>query len=381
MPDPAVVSKSDIRVLHLVDFFGIGGLEKVLKDLVLNSPATIRPSVCTLKGGGQFSADVAARGIPVRHLDMILRHRPKTDVLADICALIRAGQIDIVHCHDLTSWSFGAAAALRTRTRLMTTKHGSFEKSTIGRVLQLKALSLFTDCVVAVSPEVQAELATRYFVSRRKLRVIYNGIAPLAAGDGLDRDTARRKLGLCAGDFVLGTVTRFYPVKNLPMQVRLVDALKDRIPNLKYLVVAPAQGSHWEEIRGLVAARGLESRFVFLGSHNDVPAVLKALDLFVMTSLTEGTSIALLEAMRSPLPVVVSAVGGNRHIVQHGVNGFLFGLDDFDGLLEIVLRLYGQPSLRDEIAGKAAAVVDTFSMQSMISAYQREYFRLLERHH
>ena len=97
-----------------------------------------------------------------------------------------------------------------------------------------------------------------------------------------------------------------------------------------------------------------------------------------MTSHTEGTSIALLEAMQAGLPAVVSNVGGNVHIISSGKNGYLFDLDQFDALKDIVMKLYADPSLRQRIGEAAVETARKYGAASMATRYQEEYFRILQ---
>jgi glycosyltransferase involved in cell wall biosynthesis len=183
-------------------------------------------------------------------------------------------------------------------------------------------------------------------------------------------------LGLTNDHFVIGTITRFYPVKNLAAQVHLVNQIKNSIPNLAYIIVAPLEGEHYHEISALIDSLNLRKYFHLLGFRRDISTLLSAFNIFVMTSLTEGTSIALLEAMQSGLPVIVSNVGGNRHIIQNGHNGFLFDLNDPHDLEKYTMHLYNNWPLCRLMGKNAAETAKTFSAESMVRKYHDEYCRL-----
>ncbi|KIH75477.1 hypothetical protein GFER_16090 [Geoalkalibacter ferrihydriticus DSM 17813] len=236
-----------------------------------------------------------------------------------------------------------------------------------------KILSLLTDRIVAVSPEVRDDLVQREFIKGSKVDVIYNGInlEPFAVAGS--KEAAKNKLGLDAGSFVTGTVTRFYPVKNVELQIDMVERLKDRIPQLKHLIVAPIANDLGRKIKADIAERGLEGNIVLLGYREDIPQVLKAMDLFVLTSLSEGTSIALIEAIAANLPVVVSNVGGNPNLVEDGVNGFLFDLDKEGDFEAKVLRVYENRDVAEKFASQQRGIAEKFSEKKMIANYKFIY--------
>ena len=169
---------------------------------------------------------------------------------------------------------------------------------------------------------------------------------------------------------------KIYPVKNLAIQIKLVNQLKSLIPNLAYVIAAPYEGAYFHQITALIDSMNLRKYIHLLGFRPDIPLVLSSFDVFVLTSLTEGTSMALLEAMQTGLPVVVSNVGGNSHIISNGQNGFLFDLQDPDMLKEYIMELYKDPKLRRNIGDKAAETAKKYSVDHMALQYKNEYCRL-----
>jgi|LSQX01.2.fsa_nt_gb glycosyltransferase involved in cell wall biosynthesis len=375
MPSPTSSAGRPIRILHVVENFGVGGLEQVIKTLALCSSPLIKPHICVLRWTGAFLEDLDRRDIPWWKLqappDGFRR------IVRDLGSVVAGADIDIIHCHDLKSWFHASFVARRTKTKLLVTRHGSFDRRTLKQVALVQLASLSTDRVIAVSPDIASDLVARYHIPDRKVGVIVNGLPP--PPDTLPHPgAAKLRLGLDPDSFVLGTVTRFYPVKNIPLQLELVEALRSRIPNLVYVVAAPIEGKHFQEIDAIIDAKKLRSHVRLLGFRPDIPEVLSAFDVFIMTSHTEGTSIALLEAMQAGLPAVVSNVGGNVHIISSGQNGYLFDLDQFDALKDIVMKLYADPSLRQRIGEAAVETARKYGAASMATRYQEEYFRILQ---
>lgn len=377
LPPPTSSAGSPIRILHVVENFGVGGLEQVIKTLALCPPPLIRPHLCVLRWAGAFLDDLATRNIPWWKLQSSPDSRGFRSVVKELCSVVAGADIDIIHCHDLKSWFYCSFVARRTKTKLLVTRHGSFDRRTLKQMALIQIASLSTDRVIAVSPDIASDLIQRNHIPARKVVTILNGLPP-PSDALLDRASAKLRLGLDADSFVLGTVTRFYPVKNITLQLELVEALRSSIPNLAYVIAAPLMGKYFQQIDAIIEAKNLRSHVRLLGFRRDIPEVLSAFDVFIMTSHTEGTSMALLEAMQSGLPAVVSNVGGNAHIISSGSNGYLFDLDQFHALKDIILKLYADPSLRQRIGEAAVETSRKYGAASMATRYQEEYFHILQ---
>jgi glycosyltransferase involved in cell wall biosynthesis len=125
------------------------------------------------------------------------------------------------------------------------------------------------------------------------------------------------------------------------------------------------------EVEGILSAAGLQHLAWLPGARNDVPDVLRMLDVFVLPSQAEGTSCTLQEAMASGLPVVATAVGGNPDLVQQGITGLLVPSDDEAALADALASLWAVPEKPSAMgaAGREIAV-QTFGLDAMVSAYQ-----------
>ena len=377
LPSPTSSAGSPIRILHVVENFGVGGLEQVIKTLTLCSSPLIKPHICVLRWTGAFLEDLNHRNIPWWKLQSSPDSRGFRSVVKELCSVVAGADIDIIHCHDLKSWFYAAFVARRTKTKLLVTRHGSFDRRTLKQMALVQFASLSTDRVIAVSPDIASDLVVRYHTPARKVGVIVNGLPP-PPDTPPHPGSAKLRLGLDPDSFVLGTVTRFYPVKNIPLQLELVEALRSSIPNLAYVIAAPIKGKHFQEIDAIIEAKNLRSHVRLLGFRPDIPEVLPAFDVFIMTSHTEGTSMALLEAMQAGLPAVVSNVGGNAYIISSGINGYLFDLDQFQALKDLVLKLHADPSLRQRLGEAAVETSRKYSAASMATRYEEEYFRILQ---
>ncbi len=222
--------------------------------------------------------------------------------------------------------------------------------------------------VITVSNSV-GEYLQRFAVSLKRHRVIGNGVDPeLYATRGLVR--WRAVLGARPRDLIIGSVCRLAAEKGLHVLIDAVAGLRDE-PILSIAGDGPLMG----RLQEYALRRGLR-RTKFLGRIQDVPGFLSGLDIFVLPSLSEGQSIAVLEAMAAGLPVVVSAVGGMPELVDGC--GMTFPPGDADALSGVLSTLISSSDLREELGRRARArVMERYNLSAMLYEYERVYAGLL----
>ncbi|HVS37880.1 MAG TPA: glycosyltransferase, partial [Gemmataceae bacterium] len=190
-----------------------------------------------------------------------------------------------------------------------------------------------------------------------------------------DHAELRRQLGLDPYRRYVAMVARFHPVKDHAMLLHAFAKAAASRPDVDLLLVGdgPLRG----ELQALTARLGIGGRVRFLGVRSDVPDLLRAVDLFALTSVSEAASLTLLEAMASRLPVVVTAVGGNPEIVRHDVEGLLVPRGDAAAAAAALLRLLDDPTAAKAMgeAGRAR-VEERYQLSRTIEAYWRLYQRL-----
>jgi glycosyltransferase involved in cell wall biosynthesis len=209
------------------------------------------------------------------------------------------------------------------------------------------------------------------------VRVLYNGIDVAAYSQGESPQAARSFLGIPAEKKTVGVVARLDPVKNHPLLFRSLREVIQFFPETELLIVG--DGPNRAELELLANRLGLDSHIRFLGARRDVPHIIRAMDIFVLPSLSEGMSITLLEAMGAGLPVVATRVGGNPEVVVDGETGFLVPSDDERRMAARLKTLLGDSRLRQKMgaAGKLRAE-SVFSMEKTVSEYHRLYEKVLK---
>jgi sugar transferase (PEP-CTERM/EpsH1 system associated) len=223
---------------------------------------------------------------------------------------------------------------------------------------------------VTVSRDLARWLIEDVRVPARKVRTIYNGVDTCSFSPG-DREAARHGLGVPDGWKVVGTVGRLDPVKD---HEGLIQAFA-RVPqDGPVLLVLVGDGPLRGRLATVVSRLDLQDRIRILGDRDDIPLLLRSFDVFVLPSVGEGVSNALLEAMATGLPVVATQVGGNQELVQDGVTGRLVEARCPEALAAVITAYLKNTELarRHGAAGRAR-VEREFSLTRMLAAYEELY--------
>jgi glycosyltransferase involved in cell wall biosynthesis len=229
-----------------------------------------------------------------------------------------------------------------------------------------------------VSQEVRDHFVGTGVVPARKARLVLNGIhtdCPQRV-EPLQRAAARRLLAVGEDLFVAGCVGRLVELKNHAAAIRALARLAVALPSLRLVLIG--SGPFHERLAGLARELGIADRVLQLGERNDTRELLPGLDAFLMPSLTEGHSIALLEAMAAGLPIVATRVGGNPEIVSHERTGLLVPASDDGALAAALNRLVCDTDLAARLGSAARDwAIGNTSVQSMVDAYDAVYAEAL----
>ncbi len=193
------------------------------------------------------------------------------------------------------------------------------------------------DCIVAISESIGLQLRN-YGIPSYKIRTIYEGI-------DLSIYPKRTVLRQRRSDepAVVGTVAHLSREKGHHYLIEAASMIPDVQRKLRFVIVG--DGACRRELEELVHGKGLKDIFNFAGFHSDIPEYLKAFDIFVLPSLSEGLGSAILEAMATSLPIVATEVGGIPELVKNGDNGFLVAPADSISLARAIQKLADDPDL------------------------------------
>jgi glycosyltransferase involved in cell wall biosynthesis len=334
--------------------------------------------VLCLDEPGLWADHLRSRGIPVH----CLWRQPGRDLAVSVrlAKFFRHFNARIVHAHQTTPWFYAALSRLLySEPRLLFEEHGRFfpEVKNATRILVNRLLvRKLTHRFVAVSQDIRERLREYEGLEADRIEVIYNGVRAEALLGPDEREALRSELGFDPGSFVVGTVGRFDPIKNLPMLVASLVRVSKEVDALRGLLVG--DGPVFPEIRSLVEKTGLHDRVRLTGFRNDSRKLIECMDLFVLSSFSEGTSMALLEAMMAGVPVVVTRVGGNPEVVVNGETGWVVPSNSVDALAAAILESASNAHKRQEIAAAGKRrFEDRFAFDRMIENYGKQYRMLL----
>jgi glycosyltransferase involved in cell wall biosynthesis len=367
---PPVPDESRLRVVHVAQSLHVGGLEGFLWYLArFADRARFAPSVLCLDAAGEWADRFSAAQIPVEALGG--KRRPTWINVARLARRLFSLRPDIVHTHNVTAHLIGTLAARMARVPVvLNTKQGFVHPS--GRLAAWVNRHAVSNCrrIVAVcSDTARCALEIEKLPPERVL-IIPNGV---------DTDAYHPPAGrpASAGSHAIH-VARLRPEKDQATLLRAVRLVVDRQPDFTLELVG--DGYSRPELEALARRLNLQRQVVFLGVRQDVPALLGGAGLFVLSSLTEGTSLAVLEAMATGLAVVATDVGGNGEVVADGETGILVPPGDPSRLADAILTLVADPerAIRMGQAGRRR-VERFFDVRSIVRRYEDLYLELRRR--
>lgn len=373
--------KGKTHIVHITQRLEIGGLESFIVEFCRKfDKDAFTATVLCLNGYDElYSKSLAECGVAVH----LIRKNSRYDLLFlwRAAAFLKRIKADIVHSHGgcfLYSSLIGKLAGVKG---LVYTVHGMPVVSGLQAGVEEFLSCAMTDRIVAVSDEVAEDLKCRRRWASQKIDVIINGIDSDRYRPIYDKKVIadmKADYGLPADKKIIGTVGRLEPVKNYPLLLHAFAKLTRSGSNDFHLVFV-GSGSDDEALKSLADNLGIAERVTFLGMQYDLHRIYPLFDVFVLPSLTEGTSLSLLEAQSCGVTAVVTDVGGNYRVIKNGLNGFLSPSGDHDAMTAHLDRCLNCDT---ELAamGKAARaeILDKFNINAVLKQYQAMYCGLVK---
>jgi len=288
------------------------------------------------------------------------------------CRLVRQHNVSLIHAHEFRANAYGSLVAKLCRIPLVGTVHGkNYYPDRAKRRIAYRWTSRAAH-MVAVSHDLQRFLEERIGIAHDRITVIHNGVDMIPRESLAQVQRLRSEFGVGEDEFVMGIVGSLFPVKG---HVYLFRALKLALayrPKTRLLVIG--QGFLKRTLEQELSELGIEHAVSFLGRRNDVPRILPLLDLFVLPSLSEGLSVALLEAMSAGVPAIASEVGGNPEVVVDGETGYLVPPQSSEELGSRIIEFMSNPESARLLgeSGKERVARD-FTTARMLEQYQDLY--------
>jgi glycosyltransferase involved in cell wall biosynthesis len=352
-----------------------GGLQSLIATLVRRFAGTqIRTSVVSLDGKvGKTGASVA----PLAEEVVALRSWPLVSMVAPLglARLLRRLRPDVVHIHSGVWYKGAHAARLAGVRKVIFTEHGrEHHDPALQRLLDRRA-SDKTDVVVAVSHRLAEYLERVVGVSRDRIRTIENGVDTKVFAPGATVPLLRERLGIPGQATVVGSIGRFETVKGYDRLLRVFRRLRaEEDPAHPVILVLCGDGSERQALQQLAGELRLNDRVRFAGWVQDPADFYRLLDVFTLTSRSEGLSISLLEALASGTVPVVNDVGANAEVLGPNLSGQVVPDGEWERFAVVLGETVRSPERRAELrAHGLARIAERYDIERMLTAYAALY--------
>lgn len=372
-----------------MDDLALAGAQRVIaQEVRALDPRRVRAEVVALRHAANdtLESQVRAAAVPVRHVAGRGLADPRR--FMQLVHVVRKASPDVVHTHLTYANVLGVLAAWLAGRPAVASIHGvATEQGRLEgpkRWLQSVVLSAFARRVVVVSAAVLEDTARSLRLPRGRMVVLSNAVdlQAVRVPPGFHRAAMRRDLGAEAeaATRLVCTVGRLAPVKGHRFLIDALALLEQSEPAFARTIrlILVGDGPEADSLRTRAAGLGLSDRVAFLGNRSDVPSIVAACDLFVLPSLNEGLSQALLEAMALGTPVVATRVGGAADLIGEEQTGWLVPPADAPALARAMTAALADPRIAQARASHASRRVQAhFSLEAHVERLEHLYRSLL----
>jgi len=382
------------KILYLITQSELGGAQRYVFDLAnnLRNDYIIEVAFGEQRNNGILAKKLNDNKIPhytIPHLKRAIS--PINDLLAliKIIKLIRDTRPDIIHLKSSKISILGSLAGIFSRAKIIYTVHGwvfneplPIWKKLFYRYAE-KFTALFKDIIICVSEFDRQTAIKEKICPKKKLVTIHNGIEPI---NYLPSQLARQKLmSLISGSetkivetsLLIGTIGNLYETKGFEYLIEAIYHLNNKYKILSNLIII-GDGRIRQELKNLIAQLNMRS-FIFLtGQINKAAQLLPAFDIYVCSSVKEGLSYTIIEAMQAGLPIIATKVGGNPELIEDDKTGVLLEPKNPLAIAEKIKELTANLDLRQLISAQAREkALNVFCLEKMLNKTKKAYLSLL----
>lgn len=356
------------RILYITRSLEIGGLERVIVLLANHiNDKHFEPYICCTSLVGKMGDSLKDK----EKLFVIGEKRISIRGYSYIYKLVKENSIDLIHSHELPALLFGLPVAKLARIPIVYTKHG-YKPHKERKVTELigRLFSKRVSEYICVSGELRDRMIVENGLDSRKVSVIYNGVEPPAEKVRV-KETAKKKI-------VIGSVGRLEKVKNYSLLISAFSEILKKYQDCRLEIVGG--GSYRNKLLDYSKKLSITDHVNLPGYHLDVQRFLDTFDIFVISSIFEGHSISLLEALSRGKICIVSNVGGNTEIIKDGVNGFVFKSGskyDLIDKISMAIENLNSEQMQSIKANAVETYQSKFSVGTMVNKHEELYRKLI----
>ncbi|MEW5768357.1 MAG: glycosyltransferase [bacterium] len=363
-----------IRILHVIQWLEQGGAEKGACLLAASLNKDRYESIVCAFQDGLMRQYIEPLGVDLNIVEK--KHKLDMVFLMKLVYLMKKKKVDLVHCRGIPPTVYGGMAAKLAGLPLVTSVHGRSQFQTKTGLKALYLIQKFGGKVVAVSESMRDDLVREGNLERDKIMVIHNGIdvKNIELGDG--GQIKREEFKVDTSSLVIGAVGTLRPVKGYEYLVRAMPLILESLPQVRLVFIGDGESA--DELKEITEHLGLQDSVLFLGRRKYAQRLMNGFDVLAVSSLSEGLSMVILEAMSVSVPVVATKVGGNPEVVEDGVTGILVEKKSEVSLAQGLIWILKDENKRKAM-GKAGwkRVKEAFSLKDMVRKYEEVYESLL----
>lgn len=359
-----------LQIAHIVYSFGVGGLERVIANLInYSTDDDVTHHIITLTDDQAFANQL--------HSNVnfyCVNKKPGKDLLCHLrmYKLLREIKPDVVHSYNFGTIEYHFSAWLAGVPVRIHAEHG--RESSYKKIDKPSRYELFRKCLipfitffVVVSKDLEDWAKSRLGLTAKKLRLIHNGIP-------LDEFSNTGSINPQPNDFVAITVGRLVDVKNQALLINAFAEASERCPafsSAKLRIVG--EGPNYHKLAALINVLRLDSRVELLGRRDDIAALMRSSTVFILSSRYEAMPMTALEAMAGRLPVIAPNVGGVPFILEHKKNGFMVESESVASMAEALVYAFEH---RQELSAMGEAGFSRVNREFSVEYMNRAYFSL-----
>lgn len=341
-----------ISIIHFITDLSIGGAQRMLCNILPHfDRRKFEPVVVCLFGGDSLIAE-GMKNSGIKVIDLQMKNKLDIYAIWRFYNLLRKEKPIILHSSLFHASIIARVVGKLVKVPIIITWRHNIDHGNDIREWINKVTSSWDDCVIAVSNAVKESEIKSTGVNSEKVVVINNCIDTriYARINGFEKKRIKNDLGIPEKAFLIGSIGRLHTKKGFNVLLQSFKKIKESIPNSWLIIVG--EGELRESLEEIAQDLEISEFTIFTGILNNIPEILGIIDVFVMSSHSEGMPLVILEAMASQLPVVATSVGGIPEVISNNQTGLLIPPNDPGSIVDRVIQIYNDNNLSKSL-GKA----------------------------
>jgi len=367
-----------INVLHILNTTDIGGVERVLLDTCKYADHKKFNLIVVSFQKGALE-DEFRKFKWVKKIDLNDSRHFTFKTLKILNKIVKKEKIDVIQTHLQKPELYGFLLKLmnpKIKWAVKKVNTNDYRTKLFWRIANGFILK-FSNIVMCNSKGVDRFTRKYEFVSKKKIKIIYEGIDIKKIDERLKKTNTKKlmkQLKIKKDDKIIFSVGRLVFQKGYPYLIKIMK----KLPNYKLFIVG--SGPEEKKLQNMIKKLGLSKNVKLLGEKNNVIELLTTAKVFCLTSVMEGIPITLMETMYVGVPLVSTKVGGNRELVTHGYDGYLEKSKDIESIKKRIVELMNNKKIRNKfIMNSKKAILKKFSIQVTTKNYENVYEKLLKK--